>query len=61
MLAGNFSPKAPMDLIAKDIGYVLTSSTQALPLTQAVAARFAAAQAAGLSSENIVAAAKLYR
>jgi 3-hydroxyisobutyrate dehydrogenase len=61
MLAGNFTPQAPVDLIAKDIGYVLASSSQALPLTQAVAERFAAAQSAGLGGENIVSISKLYR
>lgn len=61
MLAGNFAPQVPVDLIAKDIGYVLISSNQALPLTQAVAARFADAQRAGLGGENIVALSKLYR
>jgi 3-hydroxyisobutyrate dehydrogenase len=61
MLAGNFTPQAPVDLIAKDLGYVLASSTHALPLTQAVAERFTAAQSAGLGTENLVAVAKLYR
>jgi 3-hydroxyisobutyrate dehydrogenase len=61
MLAGNFAPQAPVDLIAKDMGYVLASSRQALPLTQTVAARLADAQRAGLGGENIVALSKLYR
>jgi 3-hydroxyisobutyrate dehydrogenase len=61
MLAGHFAPQAPVDLIAKDLGYVLASSAQPLPLTQAVAARFAAAQGAGLGGENLVAVSKLYR
>lgn len=61
MLAGNFTAQAPVDLIAKDLSYALASSAQALPLTQAVAARFAAAQSAGLGTENLVAVAKLYR
>jgi 3-hydroxyisobutyrate dehydrogenase len=61
MLAGHFAPQAPVDLIAKDLGYVLASSAQPLPLTQAVAARFAAAQRAGLGGENLVAVSKLYR
>lgn len=43
MLASNFTPQAPVDLIAKDIGCVLALSNQALPLMQQVAARFAAA------------------
>jgi 3-hydroxyisobutyrate dehydrogenase-like beta-hydroxyacid dehydrogenase len=60
MLARNFAPQAPVDLIAKDIGYALASATQSLPLTAAVAARFAAAQRAGLGAENVVSVAKLY-
>ncbi len=61
MLASNFTPQAPVDLIAKDIGYVLALSNQALPLMQQVAARFAAAQASGPGGENIVAGGELYR
>jgi 3-hydroxyisobutyrate dehydrogenase len=60
MLARQYVPQAPVDLIAKDIGYALASSTQALPLTAAVAERFAAAQRAGLGAENLVSVAKLY-
>lgn len=63
MLAHNYSPQAPVDLIAKDLGYALDSGTQCgadMPLTKAVRARFADAHAAGFGAENIVAIAKLY-
>lgn len=60
MLAGNFAPQAPVDLIAKDIGYALASSPQRLPLTESVASRLAAAHQADLGGENLVAVAKLY-
>jgi 3-hydroxyisobutyrate dehydrogenase len=61
MLAGAFAPQAPVDLIAKDLGYALASAARPLPLTQAVAARFAAAHDAGFGGENLTAVAKLYR
>jgi 3-hydroxyisobutyrate dehydrogenase len=60
MQARQFAPQAPVSLIAKDLGYALASAKQALPLTQAVTARFTAAQDAGFGSENLVAVAKLY-
>jgi 3-hydroxyisobutyrate dehydrogenase-like beta-hydroxyacid dehydrogenase len=60
MTQRDFSPRAPVDLIAKDLGYALASATQPLPLTRAVAERFAAAQAAGLGGEDLVAVARLY-
>lgn len=64
MLAGNYSPQAPVDLIAKDLGYALESghrSGSAMPVTGAVKARFDKARDAGYGSENLVAIAKLYR
>lgn len=60
MLAADYRPQAPIDLIAKDLGYALASSTQPLPLTRAVAERFAAARAAGYGGDNLVAVARLY-
>jgi 3-hydroxyisobutyrate dehydrogenase len=61
MLAGQYAPQAPVALIAKDLGYALASAGQPLPITQAVATRFAAARDAGFGDENIVAVARLYR
>ena len=63
MLARNFAPQAPVDLIAKDLGYALLSAERvgaALPVTESVAGRFAAASAAGFGNENLVAVARLY-
>lgn len=60
MLAADYRPQAPVDLIAKDLGYALASSAQPLPLTQAVAERFAAARRAGYGGDNLVAVARLY-
>ncbi len=63
MLARNFSPQAPVDLIAKDLGYALLSGRQHgadMPLTSAVHARLLAAQAAGFGADNVVALARLY-
>jgi 3-hydroxyisobutyrate dehydrogenase len=63
MLARNFSPQAPVDLIAKDLDCALQSAHAqgaALPLTTAVQALLQAAQAAGYGQQNIVALARLY-
>jgi 3-hydroxyisobutyrate dehydrogenase len=63
MLARNFAPQAPVDLIAKDLGYALRSGLQVgatLPVTAAVAERFIAASAAGHGQDNLVAVAKLH-
>ena len=65
MLAGNYSPQAPVDLIVKDLGYAIRSAGPGLgdatsPLISAVMARFEQAQTAGYGPENIVAVAKLY-
>lgn len=63
MLAANYAPQAPVDLIIKDLGYALAAgehSGASLPITGAVAARFMDAKAAGMGGENLVAVAKLY-
>jgi 3-hydroxyisobutyrate dehydrogenase len=62
MLAGNYAPQAPVDLIAKDLAYALAAAEgvgAALPVAAAVLQRFAATQAAGWGGENIVAVHKL--
>jgi 3-hydroxyisobutyrate dehydrogenase len=58
MLAGNFAPAFPIDLVQKDLAMAVASSD--LPLTEAVAARFDAAAKAGLADRNITAVAQLY-
>ena len=63
MLAGDYSPQAPVELIAKDLAYAMASGRQSgsdLPLTAAVLQRFDAAAAAGWGAENLVAVSKLY-
>jgi 3-hydroxyisobutyrate dehydrogenase len=63
MLARNFAPQAPVDLIAKDLGYAVRSAERvrsSLPVTSAVAARYTAASAAGFGAENLVAVSKLH-
>lgn len=62
MLARDFTPQAPVDLIAKDLDYALRSAERvgaAMPVTETVAERFMAASAAGFGSENLVAVATL--
>jgi 3-hydroxyisobutyrate dehydrogenase-like beta-hydroxyacid dehydrogenase len=64
MLIGDYTPQAPVDLIAKDLGYAIDaaeSASVALPLTAATQRRFEAARIAGLGAENLVAITKLYR
>ena len=63
MLAGDFSPQAPVELIAKDLAYAVASGRQSgcdLILTAAVLQRFDAATAAGWGKENLVAVSRLY-
>ncbi|GHD04453.1 3-hydroxyisobutyrate dehydrogenase [Novosphingobium pokkalii] len=62
MRQGNHAPQFPIDLIAKDMAYVTGIGQEGdLPLAQALAARFAAASAAGLGDENMTALVKLAR
>ena len=63
MLARNFAPQAPVDLIAKDLGYAVLSAGRvgaSLFITSAVAERYKAASAAGFGEENLVAVSKLH-
>ncbi|MCV0440918.1 MAG: NAD(P)-dependent oxidoreductase [Hydrogenophaga sp.] len=63
MLARNYTPQAPVDLITKDLTYALNSAEHvgtALPVTEAVAQRFMAAAVAGFGPENLVAVMKLH-
>jgi 3-hydroxyisobutyrate dehydrogenase-like beta-hydroxyacid dehydrogenase len=61
MLARNFAPAFPVELVEKDLGY-LTSTMQAdaLPISTAALAVFERALEAGLARENMTAVAKLY-
>jgi 3-hydroxyisobutyrate dehydrogenase len=63
MLAGNFAPMFPIDLVAKDFSYVertATSLSADMPIAKATATAFGKAIASGLAAENITAIAKLY-
>lgn len=63
MLAKNFAPQAPIDLIAKDLDYALAAARERsvdLPATQNALAAFARASRAGYGAENIVAVSKLF-
>ena len=63
MLAQSDVPLFPIDLVEKDFAYTLAEADKlsiALPLTQAVHARFAKAKAGGLEGSNITAIARLY-
>ena len=63
MLAADYAPQAPVDLIAKDLSYALAHADEhggTPSVTRTVAARFAAASAAGYGAENLVAVSKLY-
>ena len=56
--AGKDEPLFPVDLVHKDLGYAADQA--ALPLFEAVQARYAAASEAGLGGRNLHAVAKLY-
>lgn len=63
MLAEDYSPQAPVDLIVKDLGYALDTGEAAgapMPVTAVAHTRYRAAQLAGSGAENIVAVARLY-
>jgi 3-hydroxyisobutyrate dehydrogenase len=63
MLTQADAPLFPIDLVEKDFAYTLAEadkSSVALPVTQAVHARFAKAKAQGLARSNITAIARLY-
>jgi 3-hydroxyisobutyrate dehydrogenase len=63
MLAGNFSPQAPIDLIAKDLGYALQGAREVnadLPAAELAQKLFVRAHDSGYGAENVVAVAKLF-
>lgn len=63
MLAAQFAPAFPVDLVAKDFGYLLSHAETAdarLPLSHAVAEVLIQAQNRGLAEENLTALFKLY-
>lgn len=63
MLAGNFVPLFPLELVAKDFSYALemaAANDTPLPITQAAARLFTAAVARGLGGDNITGVMQLY-
>lgn len=61
MLARNFAPAFPVELVEKDLGYLADETPpDAAPISAAARAVFARAIAAGLAADNMTAVAKLY-
>ena len=64
MLAGNFAPMFPIDLVAKDFRYAVAAASAAgaaLPLAKSTGEVFRVAADHGLGGENIAAVSQLYR
>ena len=62
ILAGNFAPAFPVELVAKDLAYLSGGiAPDSIPLSAAARAVFEKGIAAGLSGENFTAVAKLYQ
>ena len=61
MLARNYAPAFPVELVEKDLRYLASEAdADALPLSAAARTVFERALAAGLANENMTAVAKLY-
>ena len=62
MLAGNFAPMFPIELVEKDFGYAqaLAGSGDAAPVLGAVHAVFARALAQGMGADNLTGIVRLY-
>ena len=60
MLAGRNDPLFPVELVAKDFGYVLGEQAATMPVTLAAAQLFDRALARGLGDANLTAVARLY-
>jgi 3-hydroxyisobutyrate dehydrogenase-like beta-hydroxyacid dehydrogenase len=63
MLAQDFTPMFPIDLVDKDLGYAVLVAQQAgaaLPVTSRVRDQFAAAQVKALGGSHIIAVAQLF-
>ncbi len=63
MLAGNFAPMFPIDLVEKDFGYVAEAAGAAgaeMPTAAAVREIYARAKAAGFGRDNIAGVARLF-
>ncbi len=63
MLAGNYAPLFPIDLVEKDFGYVAEAAAAAgaeMPTAEAVRRVYARAKTEGLGGDNIAGVAKLF-
>ncbi|HEX4297153.1 MAG TPA: NAD-binding protein, partial [Devosia sp.] len=61
MLARNFAPAFPVELVEKDLSYFASEAeTDTLPMSTAARGVFERALSAGFASENMTAVAKLY-
>ena len=61
MLARNFAPAFPVELVEKDLGYLADETKPgSAPLNSAARAVFVQAITAGLAADNMTAVAKLY-
>jgi 3-hydroxyisobutyrate dehydrogenase-like beta-hydroxyacid dehydrogenase len=60
MLARNFAPAFPVELIAKDFGYMLRNTADMTPISAAAQSVFERAIAAGFATDNMTGVAKLY-
>jgi len=63
MVAGNFTPMFPVDMIEKDLGYALAmagAGAAPMPMVDAARATYQRGSEAGLGAENMNAVVKLY-
>jgi 3-hydroxyisobutyrate dehydrogenase len=63
MLAGNFTPMFPIELVEKDFGYVVDEAGRAgakIPLSSVTRSVFSDAEARGLGEDNITGVVKLF-
>lgn len=61
MLAEEYSPQFPVELLNKDLGYTTALSKNPLPVVNAVLSVFQHANQRGYAQENMTAVAKLYQ
>jgi 3-hydroxyisobutyrate dehydrogenase len=60
MLAGNFAPQFPVELIEKDLGYALETAPEALPTIAAARRVFQLAIERGYGAENMTSVVRLF-
>jgi 3-hydroxyisobutyrate dehydrogenase len=60
MLAGKHEPMFPIELVAKDFGYAIGGSPEAMPVSNAALTVFERAKAVGLATSNLTSVGNLY-